>query len=189
MNDQWTNRREIRSETSSRLYIISQHVTSGDWGCTCPGYKRYRLCKHLTAMGLTPHGKIRQITATPTAAVSVASRAASARSFSDSAYAHYDISTGFGGPGEWIRIAEELAAGRGSYRNAPPPRPARGTTHTHAGDMALLGLAEMPADVSGVVKAMRRRAMVDHPDHGGTAAKFTAMFDAYNRLLAWYPKR
>jgi uncharacterized Zn finger protein len=49
-NAQWTNRMEIKSETSSRLYIVAQHKTNGVFACSCPGYKRHRNCKHLKAM-------------------------------------------------------------------------------------------------------------------------------------------
>ena len=49
-NAQWTNRMEIRSETSSRLYIVAQHKTNKEWACGCMGFKRYRHCKHLNTM-------------------------------------------------------------------------------------------------------------------------------------------
>lgn len=51
-NKQWTNRFEIRSETSDRLYIIAQHKANRHWGCSCPGWRRHRNCKHLMAVGL-----------------------------------------------------------------------------------------------------------------------------------------
>ena len=51
-NGQWTNRFEIRSETSDRVYIISQHKTGRHWGCSCPGWRTRRACKHLAAVGL-----------------------------------------------------------------------------------------------------------------------------------------
>lgn len=47
------NRMEIRSESSNRLYIISQRVKKdGDIvnECSCPGWIFKRNCKHLTAM-------------------------------------------------------------------------------------------------------------------------------------------
>jgi hypothetical protein len=50
-NDQWVNRMEIRSETSSRIYIVAQRKSDGSWGCSCPGWKAHRHCKHLRAMG------------------------------------------------------------------------------------------------------------------------------------------
>lgn len=56
-NDQWMNRFEIRSETSNRIYIISQNKSKKHWGCSCMAWKRYRYCKHLTAVGLPGHEK------------------------------------------------------------------------------------------------------------------------------------
>jgi hypothetical protein len=47
---QWTNRIKIKSETSDNLYIVAQHKTRGDWGCSCFAWKRYRHCKHLDKM-------------------------------------------------------------------------------------------------------------------------------------------
>lgn len=46
-NDQWTNRFEIRSESSNRVYIVAQNKKTGNWGCSCPGYLSKRKCKHL----------------------------------------------------------------------------------------------------------------------------------------------
>lgn len=53
----WTNRFEIKSESSDRLYIVSQHADGRHWGCSCPGWITGRKCKHLTALGLPPHEK------------------------------------------------------------------------------------------------------------------------------------
>ena len=44
----WTNRFEIRSESSNRVYVVAQHKETGKWGCSCPGYCAHRKCKHLT---------------------------------------------------------------------------------------------------------------------------------------------
>ena len=49
-NAQWTNRMEIRSASSSRLYIVAQHKTNHNFACSCPGWIRHRKCKHLTAI-------------------------------------------------------------------------------------------------------------------------------------------
>lgn len=49
-NKQWTNRFEIRSETSSRLYTVAMNKANGTWGCSCMGWIRYRHCKHLRRM-------------------------------------------------------------------------------------------------------------------------------------------
>lgn len=47
-SDQWFNRFQVRSETSSRLYVIAQRTSDKTWGCSCPGWRHYRRCKHLT---------------------------------------------------------------------------------------------------------------------------------------------
>jgi len=46
-NEQWTQRFEIRSSSSNRLYIVAQNKQNGLWGCSCPGYLSNRKCKHL----------------------------------------------------------------------------------------------------------------------------------------------
>src|SRR4051812_48943854 len=46
-NDQWTNRFVVQSQSSSREYVVSQRRSDGTWGCSCPGWKHYRHCKHL----------------------------------------------------------------------------------------------------------------------------------------------
>lgn len=51
-NDQWENRFEIRSESSSRVYVVSQNIKKRHWGCSCPSYRVRRACKHLRAIGL-----------------------------------------------------------------------------------------------------------------------------------------
>lgn len=49
-NQQYTNRFEIISETSDRVYVIAQRKRSGQWCCSCPGWIRHRHCKHLDAI-------------------------------------------------------------------------------------------------------------------------------------------
>jgi hypothetical protein len=56
-NQQWTNRFEIKSASSSRLYTIAQRKSDQSWGCSCPGWKRHRNCKHLTHL----HFALKQI--------------------------------------------------------------------------------------------------------------------------------
>ena len=46
----WKNRIQIRSESSDRLYVVSQRMTDNTWGCSCMGWKSHRNCKHLKAM-------------------------------------------------------------------------------------------------------------------------------------------
>ncbi len=56
-NDQWTNRFEIRSETSNRVYILAQNKKKRHWSCSCPGWKRHRTCKHLASLLLPAYEK------------------------------------------------------------------------------------------------------------------------------------
>jgi len=49
-NVQWTNRLQIRSESSSRMYTVAQRKSNGEWACSCMGWIRNRHCKHLTAI-------------------------------------------------------------------------------------------------------------------------------------------
>lgn len=52
-NAQWTNRIEIKSASSNRTYVISQHKTRRFWGCSCKGWTQGgRKCKHLDALNL-----------------------------------------------------------------------------------------------------------------------------------------
>jgi hypothetical protein len=49
-NDQWTNRFQIRSESSSRLYTVAQNKSNGRFACSCMGWIRHRTCKHLNTL-------------------------------------------------------------------------------------------------------------------------------------------
>ena len=51
-NNQWTNRFEIHSETSNRVYVVSQNKKGRHWGCSCMGWIRFKHCKHLRALGI-----------------------------------------------------------------------------------------------------------------------------------------
>jgi hypothetical protein len=51
-NAAYTNRFEVKSGSSGRVYVISQSKSGRWWGCSCPGWKRHKRCKHLTACGL-----------------------------------------------------------------------------------------------------------------------------------------
>lgn len=49
-NAQWKNRFEIKSESSNRIYTVAQRKSDNSWGCSCPGWKRHRTCKHLNTI-------------------------------------------------------------------------------------------------------------------------------------------
>lgn len=51
----WTNKLQIKSETSSALYTVAQRTTNGQWCCSCRGWimsqkRGTYTCKHLSAM-------------------------------------------------------------------------------------------------------------------------------------------
>ena len=50
----WENRMEITG-SSGNIYVVSQHKTGRYWGCSCPGWKSRKRCKHLETMGLPPN--------------------------------------------------------------------------------------------------------------------------------------
>lgn len=60
-NKEWTNRFEIRSETSDRVYVVAQHATKRHWGCSCPAWRTRRYCKHLTALALPTHERPQEV--------------------------------------------------------------------------------------------------------------------------------
>lgn len=54
-NKTHTNRFEIPSESSNRIYVIAQNRGTGEWGCSCPAWiikkaGKERTCKHLRAL-------------------------------------------------------------------------------------------------------------------------------------------
>ena len=198
---QWGTRIEIKSETSSRVYVVAEKLDhgqpTGTYGCSCPGWKGYGNCKHLKSSALKSCRE-------PTRPAPRGLGTGDNTSFTDAAYKHYDVrAEGFGSAGEWFRIAEAMAAGRKQYR--PPPRARRAPTGL-AADLALLDLPEMPREVKDLVRAMRKRARVLHPDFvhpadekhkkqfpqcpqcAAAAETFTAMQMAYERLVARYPR-
>jgi len=54
-NGQYTNRMEIRSSSSDKLYIVAQRKSDDEWCCGCPGWifkkkGQERNCKHLKVL-------------------------------------------------------------------------------------------------------------------------------------------
>lgn len=58
---QWVNRFQIKSSSSNRLYVISQHKTKRHWGCSCPAWLIRRKCKHLQVLQLPCHEQPHEI--------------------------------------------------------------------------------------------------------------------------------
>jgi hypothetical protein len=179
--DQWANRIEVKSSSSSRVYIVAQRVSTGLWECSCPGWKSRRKCKHLKAMNLD--------TVAPITPASKGWGTGDNFTFTDGAYDHYDPwREGFGSESQWYQQAEQWARGR-RYRQRddfftnPEPRTAYDRRQA---DLKLLGLSSLPELAKDLVKAMRKRAMETHPDHGGNPEEFRAMYDAYERLRKNY---
>jgi hypothetical protein len=92
----WINRVEIRSESSDRIYVVSQHATKRYWGCSCPGWRAHRRCKHLERLGL-PCGEV---------PYEVEEDHAMKKGFLDG-YRTYDASDGHGDAAEWQRLFVE----------------------------------------------------------------------------------
>lgn len=60
-NGAWTNRIEIHSSSSNRVYIISQNKAKRHWGCSCPSWCNRRKCKHLDALNLPAFEKAHEV--------------------------------------------------------------------------------------------------------------------------------
>lgn len=58
----WINRFEIHSQSSDRVYTIAQHKDKRHWGCSCPGWKSHRTCKHLRELGLPSYEQPKEVT-------------------------------------------------------------------------------------------------------------------------------
>ena len=48
----YENKFNVKSESSGRLYVVSQHIAKRHWCCSCPSWITRRKCKHLTAIGV-----------------------------------------------------------------------------------------------------------------------------------------
>ena len=89
----WVNRIEIKSETSDRIYVVSQHAEKRYWACSCPGWKSHRKCKHLSQLGLPNHEQ----------PFEVKNDHAEAKGFLDG-YPSYDTTAGHGNAAEWQQV-------------------------------------------------------------------------------------
>jgi len=100
-NASYTNRFEIKSETSDRIYIIAQSKSGRWWSCSCHGFLRHKKCKHLTALGLPGHHQPFEPKA-PKKDDTIGEIMAK-RTFAeiDAERKRYDTSKGMGDPAEW----------------------------------------------------------------------------------------
>jgi len=88
--NQWINRTEIRSESSDRVYVVSQHAVMRHWACSCPSWRVRRRCKHLEELGL-PGGE---------EPFEVPKDHSKRKGFLDG-YKHYDAAEGYGSRANW----------------------------------------------------------------------------------------
>lgn len=175
---QWINHIEIKSSSSDRKYTVSQNAKSGLWGCSCPGWRSRRHCKHLNEMGLPTVERI-------TTPVSRRPPAERNPNFADSKD-HYDPSVeGYGNPDEWRQMAENLARGRGSLK-VPTARTSRSQAASLAADLALLDIPALPSSAEELLAAMQARAEILNDPVKGNPDEFWRMFKAYERLISNY---
>lgn len=178
--DQWENRIEIRSQTSSNIYVVARRKSTGLYECSCPGWKSRRNCKHLREMNLATTG--------PSIA-SRSPRSAKPRDTSDfaSSKKHYDPKTeGYGDPSQWRDRAAGMVRGRGALK-APVAAAARSVPSSQmAADMALVGITAMPPDADALLAAMQVRADILNDPVTGNPDEFWRMFSAYERLVNYY---
>ncbi len=184
--DQWDDRREIKSETSGRIYTVSRRISTGMYECSCPGWKSRRTCKHLRTMGLPTAGPL-QNTAQRRPRTMSPSAIAARRSFADSKK-HYDpMAEGYGDPSEWAEAAKRMAAGKGALK-APAVSANRAAANglQHKADMAAIGISAMPATADGLLAAYQARAEVLNDPVSGDPDEFWRAFASYERLIKSY---
>jgi hypothetical protein len=46
----WVKRMEVKSASSGKTYVVSQNARTMEWGCSCPGWRFHRKCKHTAAL-------------------------------------------------------------------------------------------------------------------------------------------
>ena len=186
-NEQWTSRFEIHSESSDRVYIVAQNKSSGLWGCSCPGYRTHRTCKHLQHLDLPTPPKLLSTHRAPRAPeravlpdlreTSLATRkrkpAPKAKGFMDG-YRTYDTSGGRGSATDW----EAAFAARMGV----------GTARRVVGRDSPAGILGVSADArwSEIKSAYRSLVRIHHPDVGGKAEDFRRIQAAFEVLESQY---
>ena len=103
-NAGYTNRFEIKSESSDRIYVIAQSKTGRWWSCSCSGWISRKKCKHLTTLGL-PGGHQPFEPKAPRAAAPTREDTMARKTFAeiDASRKRYDVEKeGLGDPDAWI---------------------------------------------------------------------------------------
>jgi hypothetical protein len=171
-DNQWVNRTEIRSETSNRVYVVAQHAQKRFWGCSCPGWRRHRRCKHLDRLGL-PGGE---------EPFEVEEGRVKKKGFLDG-YKTFDDSTGRGSAAEWRRAFAErlgLVEARGALGL---PADAGWDEVRRAFHLAATeSLARLAGDYEAAVRAFDGAGPLEQKAEAVKAAKFR--LEAYAAYLA-----
>jgi hypothetical protein len=171
-NNQWINRIEIKSETSNRVYVVAQHAQKRYWGCSCPGWRRHRRCKHLERLGL-PGGE---------GPFEVGEGHVKKKGFLEG-YRTYDDSAGRGSPAEWRQVfaermgLEEARSTLGLSADAGWDE-VRQAFHLAATE----SMARLAGDYEAAVKGFDGTGPVEEKAEAVRAAKFR--LEAYAAYLA-----
>lgn len=173
-NRDYTNRFEIRSATSDRLYIVAQNKKTGMFSCSCPGWKTHRTCKHLHTIQQVGRQAAIEVRTLPR--IGRRTDAARTRPAKDPTLGYKTYKGPRGDAEEWAR-AFSYRMGIGEAR-----RVLRGSGRT---PLEVLGLAaDTPIRLfrTLIKSAYRKLVMETHPDRGGNAECFMRVQAAYEVL-------
>jgi len=162
-NDQWTNRFEIRSASSSRLYVVAQNKLGGHWACSCPGWKIHRTCKHIKTIKVPTLPALQNRLGGGT----ISYKPASGKNPLDG-YKTYQGQRG--SATDWEK-AFAYRMGIDAARKVVGDKSPRG----------ILGVSAF-ASFKLIKAAYRALAMKHHPDQGGDSAYFQLVQGAYEVL-------
>jgi hypothetical protein len=159
----WCNRFEVKSESSDRIYVIAQNKSTELWGCSCPGYRTRRSCKHLQHLRLPMPAKLLG---------SAQDRMSAAPKRTTPFMEGYktDSTRAQGSPQEWsAAFADRMGL-----------KEATSTVGSNS-PYAILGILAS-ASWAEIKSAYRKLVMETHPDRGGNAAAFRRVQAAYEVL-------
>jgi hypothetical protein len=171
-HNQWINRIEITSESSDRLYVVSQHATKRYWACSCPGWRRHRRCKHLEQLGLPSSEEPFEVEEDPV----------KKKGFLDG-YRTYDTARGHGTAAEWRKVFAQRLGLEEARTTLGLPAEAGWNEIRQAFHLAATeSLARLAGAYEAAVKAFDGAAPVEEKAQAVQAAKFR--LDAYAAYLA-----